>query len=311
MSGQLIQQLGRVAVLYGGTSAEREISLKSGKAISRALDAAGVDIVEIDLGAKPISQLIDQNIDRAFIALHGPGGEDGKIQAALELLGIPYTGSNVQASALAMDKLKSKYLWLALGLPTPNFEVLTATTDWDSCLNKLGGKAMVKPAHEGSSIGMSKVDCADDLRIAYENACQFDPSIIAEELIEGAEYTVTVLANRCLSPIKVVVNNTFYDYQAKYFSDETQYLIPCGLDEEKLSELCELALKAFESVGCSGWGRVDFMADQQGNFYLLEVNTVPGMTDHSLVPMAANSVGLSFQDLCVEIISQTLVKETQ
>ncbi len=306
MDAQLVQQFGRVGVLYGGTSSEREISLKSGQAVSGALTSAGINTVPIDLGENPINQLQAANIDRAFIVLHGPGGEDGKIQAVLEFLGIPYTGSGVQSSALAMDKLKSKYIWQAIGLPTPKFEVLTSSTDWKACLSHLDGTAMVKPAHEGSSLGMSKVDTPQGLKEAYEKAVSYDQTVIAEKLIEGPEYTVSILGDRCLPAIKVASNNTFYDYEAKYFSDDTQYLIPCGLKNEKLDELFELTVEAFESLGCSGWGRADFMADHENNFYLLEVNTVPGMTDHSLVPMAANAIGKNFQELCLDILSLTM-----
>jgi D-alanine-D-alanine ligase len=306
MDAQLIQQFGRVGVLFGGTSSEREISLKSGQAVCHALKSAGVNVVPIDLGENPIDQITAENIDRAFIVLHGPGGEDGKIQAVLEFLKVPYTGSGVQSSALAMDKLKTKYIWQAIGLPTPKFEVLTKATDWEQCLSKLDGRVMVKPAHEGSSIGMSKVDTPEGLKGAYEKAAGYDQTVIAEKLIDGAEYAVSILGDQCLPAIKVAVSNTFYDYDAKYFSDETQYSIPCGLGDDKLNELFDLTLKAFDSIGCGGWGRADFMADHENNFYLLEVNTVPGMTDHSLVPMAAAAVGKNFQELCLDILSQTL-----
>ena len=306
ISNELKASLGRVGVLFGGLSSEREVSLQSGSAVYQALLAAGVDAVAIDLGSNAIDQIRGAKIDRAFIALHGQGGEDGRVQALLEFMGIPFTGSGVEASSLAMDKLLSKQLWCGIGLPTPPFAVLTADSDWPSVLADLGGEVMVKPAHEGSSIGMAKVTDADDLRAAYDNAAGYDATVLAERLVVGGEYTVAILDGEALPAIKLETDNTFYDYDAKYISDDTRYLCPCGLSADKEAELKRLALQAFASLGCAGWGRVDVMADQDGNFYLLEANTVPGMTSHSLVPMAAKAQGLSFEQLVVRIIAATL-----
>lgn len=294
--------IGRVAVLYGGHSAEREVSLQSGAAVLAALQAANIDAVGLDTGSDFFAQLYDQQIDRAFIALHGGDGEDGRVQALLSYLDIPYTGSETAASSLAMDKLRSKQLWQGIGLATPRFATLAADTDWQQVLNDLGGKAMVKPAHEGSSIGMSRVNSADELRAAYETAKSFDASVIAEALVEGAEYTVAIVGDQVLPAIRLETDNTFYDYEAKYLSEDTRYHCPCGLDEKREQELKDLALQAYKSLGCEGWGRVDVMTDQQGNFFVLEVNTVPGMTSHSLVPMAAKAAGWSFEELVVRIL---------
>ncbi len=306
ISDQCKQQFGRVGVLYGGQSAEREISLQTGAAVAAALREAGVEVVALDLGADAIQQIQAAKLDRAFIALHGPGGEDGRIQAVLEYLGIPYTGSDVQSSALAMDKLRSKQLWRGIGLSTPDFVVLKPDTDWAKVIADLGGEAMVKPAHEGSSIGMSRVNTAQDLQQAFASAAHYDACVLAERLIVGAEYTVAVLAGRVLPPIKLETHHRFYDFDAKYIAEDTRYLCPCGLPSEAEVQLKNLALAAFESLGCRGWGRVDVMADQKGNFYVLEVNTVPGMTSHSLVPMAAKAAGLSFAQLVVAILLASL-----
>lgn len=298
----LKQQLGRVGVLYGGQSAEREISLQSGAAVIEALEEAGIEHVALDVGANAIADIQAAQLDRAFIALHGPGGEDGRIQAVLEYLNIPYTGSDVQASALAMDKLRSKQLWRGVGLPTPDFAVLHAQSDWHKVLAELGGEVMVKPAHEGSSIGMARVHTAADLKAAYEDAAQYDTSVLAERLIVGAEYTVAVLDGVALPPIKLETDHHFYDFNAKYLADDTRYICPCGLSAEREQALKALALQAFAAIGGRGWGRLDVMADAQQQFYLLEVNTVPGMTGHSLVPMAAAAQGLSFAQLVVAIL---------
>ena len=293
---------GRVGVLYGGTSAEREISLQTGAAVLDALRQSGVDAVGIDIGADAIAQLQATPMDVAFIALHGPGGEDGRIQGVLEYMGIPYTGSDVSASALAMDKLRSKQLWAGIGLSTPEFAVVNADSDWDQVLKNLGGDAIVKPAHEGSSIGMARVQSGAELAQAYRDAAHYDGSVLVERLITGSEYTVAILDGEALPPIKLETDHRFYDYDAKYLADDTRYLCPCGLDAEREQGLKALALQAFNSLGCRGWGRVDVMADHLGNFYLLEVNTVPGMTSHSLVPMAAQAAGLSFAELVVRIV---------
>lgn len=300
------QQLGRVGVLFGGQSAEREISLQSGAAVIAALQEAGIEYVAIDVGANAIADIQAAQIDRAFIALHGPGGEDGRIQAVLEYLQIPYTGSDVQSSALAMDKLRSKQLWCGVGLPTPDFAILRANTHWQNTLDSLGGEVMVKPAHEGSSIGMARVQSASELQAAYDNAAKYDGCVIAERLITGAEYTVAILDGVALPPIKLETDHRFYDFDAKYIAEDTRYLCPCGLSIEKEQALKTLALDAFNAIGCRGWGRLDVMADEQQNFYLLEVNTVPGMTSHSLVPMAAKAQGLSFAQLIVVILRASL-----
>ncbi len=293
---------GRVGVLYGGTSAERDISLQTGAAVLNALQQSGVDAVGIDIGADAIAQIQATPMDLAFIALHGPGGEDGRIQGVLEYMGIPYTGSDVSASALAMDKLRSKQLWAGIGLSTPEFAIVNADSDWDRVLKNLGGDAIVKPAHEGSSIGMARVQSGAELAEAYRQAAHYDGSVLVERLITGSEYTVAILDGEALPPIKLETDHRFYDYDAKYLADDTRYLCPCGLDSEREKGLKSLALQAFDSLGCRGWGRVDVMADQLGNFYLLEVNTVPGMTSHSLVPMAAQAAGLSFAELVVRIV---------
>ena len=312
ISETLKQQLGRVGVLFGGLSAEREISLQSGAAVIAALEEAGVDHVAIDVGENVIADIQAAQIDRAFLILHGPGGEDGRIQALLEFLGIPYTGSDVASSALAMDKLRTKQLWRGVdfdgkqGLSTPEFAVLTKNSNFSEVLEKLGGDVMVKPANEGSSIGMSRVNNAADLETAFQKATHYQGSVLVERLIVGGEYTVGILDGEALPPIKLETNHSFYDFNAKYIADDTRYLCPCGLSAEKEQELKTLALNAFNSVGCRGWGRVDVMADAQQNFYLLEVNTAPGMTSHSLVPMAAKAVGLSFAELVLTVLRASL-----
>ncbi len=308
----LKQQIGRVGVLYGGLSAERDVSLQSGAAVIAALQEAGIDHVAIDVSENVIADIQAAQIDRAFLILHGPGGEDGRIQALLEFLHIPYTGSDVQSSALAMDKLRTKYLWTGLAanspikLPTPEFAVLTGESDFARVLAKLGGEAMVKPANEGSSIGMSRVKNADELHTAFTTAAEFQGSVLVERLIVGAEYTVAILDGEALPPIKLETHHSFYDYDAKYIAEDTRYICPCGLSAEKELELKLLALNAFNALGCRGWGRVDVMADAQQNFYLLEVNTAPGMTSHSLVPMAAKAIGLSFVQLVLTVLRASL-----
>lgn len=309
----LKQQIGRVGVLYGGLSAERDVSLQSGAAVIAALQEAGIDHVAIDVNENVIADIQAAKIDRAFLILHGPGGEDGRIQALLEFLHIPYTGSDVQSSALAMDKLRTKYLWTGLAtnspikLPTPEFAVLTRESDFANVLAKLGGEAMVKPANEGSSIGMSRVKNASELEAAFKTAAEFEGSVLVERLIVGAEYTVAILDGEALPPIKLETHHSFYDYDAKYIAEDTRYICPCGLSAEKEQELKLLAINAFNALGCRGWGRVDVMADAQQNFYLLEVNTAPGMTSHSLVPMAAKAIGLSFAQLVLTVLRASLV----
>ena len=306
VSSELKQQLGRVGVLLGGTSSEREISLQSGTAVVDALVEAGIEHVAIDIGANAIADIQAAKIDRAFIMLHGAGGEDGRMQAVLEYLNIPFTGSGVQSSALAMDKLRTKQLWRGVGLSTPDFAVLNKNSDWENVLADLGGEAMVKPANEGSSIGMARVKTAEELAAAFKIAEGYDGSVIAERLIVGSEFTVAILGGEALPPIKLETDHNFYDFNAKYIAEDTRYICPCGISTEKEEELKSLALAAFNSVGCKGWGRVDVMADKDLNFYLLEVNTAPGMTSHSLVPMAAKARDLTFSELVLTILRCSL-----
>ncbi len=300
-----VQRFGRVAVLLGGTAAERPISLISGKAVLDALQGAGVNAVAFDTAERPVSELA--GFDRAFIVLHGRGGEDGTIQGLLELMKIPYTGSGVLASALGMDKERTKLVWLGAGLPTPKYRRLESGMDFGQVASDLGLPLMIKPSHEGSSIGMCKVMQAEELPRAFANAAVYDSEVIAETWIGGGhEYTVVILDGKALPVIRMKTDRDFYDFEAKYEANDTQYLCPCGLPPEKEKELQALALQAFALVGASGWGRIDAMMDEQGRFWLLEVNTVPGMTDHSLVPMAAKAAGLSFTDLVLTILAQTL-----
>ncbi len=300
------ESLGKVALLMGGWSAEREVSLKSGAACLAALQRRGIDVHGIDAGRDVLLRLADGGFDRVFIALHGRGGEDGVIQGALETLGLPYTGSGVLASALGMDKLRTKRVWLGSGVPTPDHAVLRADGDFDAVVARLGLPLMVKPAREGSSIGMSKVTDAAQLRAAFEAAARYDAEVFAEAFVSGAEYTVAILGDEALPAIRLETPRTFYDYEAKYAADSTRYLCPCGLDPEREQALQAVAIAAFEAVGASGWGRVDVMADAAGNFWPIEVNTVPGMTDHSLVPMAARAAGVDFDELVLRILATSL-----
>ena len=294
--------LGKVAVLLGGTSAEREISLMSGNGVLKALRAKGVDAHAFDPSERDLEDLLKQRFARAFIALHGRFGEDGTVQGVLEWLGIPYTGSGVLASALAMDKLRTKLLWHAEGLPTPPYEVLGKESDLKAVAKRLGTPLFVKPACEGSSVGMTKVRAAAALEEAYALAVNYDPVVIAEKLIDGPELTAAILGDEVLPMIRIETPREFYDYEAKYIANDTRYLVPCGLPEKKELQLRQLCLRAFRALGCRGWGRVDLMLDKRGRPYLLEVNTAPGMTDHSLVPMAARAAGLSYEDLCLRIL---------
>jgi D-alanine-D-alanine ligase len=294
--------LGKVAVLLGGRSAEREVSLKSGGMVLAALKRKGVDAHAFDPAEKSIELLRKERFDRAFIALHGRFGEDGTMQAILEWLGIPYTGSGVLASALAMDKLRTKRIWAAEKLPTPKYELLGKDTNFRITARRLGLPIMVKPASEGSSIGMSKVRAAAKLEQAYGLAANYDRVVIAEQFIDGMELTCGILGAEALPLIRLETPREFYDYEAKYLADDTRYILPSGLPAKKERELQELCLAAFRTLGCEGWGRVDLMLNRRGRPYLLEVNTSPGMTDHSLVPMAARAVGLSYEDLCVKIL---------
>lgn len=297
----------KVAVLMGGKTAEREVSLNSGTLVLGALRARGIDAHAFDPAEKGIEALIAGRYERAFIALHGRFGEDGTLQGALEWLGLRYTGSGVLGSALAMDKLRAKRLWMAEGLPTPPFEILDAQSDLRAIAQRLGLPLMVKPVNEGSSIGMTKVRAAGDLEEAYALAVNYDRAVIAEKFIDGSELTAGILGDDALPLIRLETPRDFYDYQAKYTADDTRYLIPCGLPATKEREIQQLCLRAFRALGCSGWGRVDLMLDRDGNPWLLEVNTAPGMTDHSLVPMAARAAGLSYEDLCMRILEEAHV----
>lgn len=307
----IADDFGKVAVLMGGTSAEREVSLKSGAAVLQALQQRGIDAHPVDVGADVLQQLQQGGFDRAFVMLHGRGGEDGTMQGALELLGLPYTGSGVLASALGMDKWRSKLLWQAAGLPVPACALLDAASDYTALVQKLGLPLFVKPASEGSSVGISKVNKAEELASAYRNAAQHDPLVLAEQFIGGGEYTVAILGDQALPVVKIEPSGEFYDYDAKYLSDATHYLCPCGLSAEKEAELQGLARKAFDVLGCQGWGRIDILLDDAGNPYLLEANTLPGMTDHSLVPMAAKAAGIAFDDLVCRILEHSMQKERE
>jgi D-alanine-D-alanine ligase len=299
----LRQQLkSKVAVLYGGTSAERDVSLISGQAVFDALRTLQIPAELIDTKNAGWWLRFPAEFAHAFIVLHGPGGEDGTVQGLLEVLGVNYTGSAVLASALAMDKWRTKLLWNTIGLPTPEFELLNASSDFDALI-KRWGTAVVKPACEGSSIGMAKVSYGADLAKAYLDAVQYDSVVLAEQCIVGPEYTVAILGERALPSIRLETDNVFYDYEAKYISNETRYFCPSGLSAAREQELQQLALDAFNSLGCRDWGRADVMEDAQGRFYLLEVNTAPGMTSHSLVPMAAKVAGLDFNQLVAAILA--------
>jgi D-alanine-D-alanine ligase len=296
------REFGRVAVLLGGTSSEREISLKSGNACLAALARRGVDAHPFDPKEKPLTELIQRKFDRVFIALHGPGGEDGTLQGALEFLGLPYTGSGVMGSAIGMDKLRTKRLAQAVGIPTTDYMVLRSPADLDNCIERLGLPLIVKPATQGSSVGMTKVEKAEQLLFAYQAAALLEPNVFAEPWITGGEYTVAVLQGRALPSIRIETPATFYDYQAKYFRNDTKYFCPSGLSGEAEKHLANLALATFDAVGAEGWGRADFMMDKTGRPYLLEINTVPGMTDHSLVPMAARALDISFEQLVWQVL---------
>ena len=297
---------GKVAVLMGGTAAERDVSLNSGNAVLAGLQRRGVDAHAVDVtGPGTLQEIAAGGFDRAFIVLHGRGGEDGVIQGALEMLGIPATGSDVTGSAICMDKYRTKLVWQGMRLPTPGFAVLRDENDLVTA-SELGFPLMVKPAHEGSSIGMRRVESLRELGEAWQEARQYDSDVLAECWITGAEYTATILGDQALPLIRLETPREFYDYQAKYVADDTRYLIPCGLDSEREAEIQALALQAFEGVGASGWGRVDLMIDGEERPWLIEVNTVPGMTDHSLVPMAAAAVGINFDELVWQILAQTL-----
>ena len=298
-----MNRFGKVAVLFGGKSAEREVSLKSGAGVLAALQRQGVDAHAFDPAERPLDEL--RAFDRAFIMLHGRYGEDGTIQGALELMGIPYTGSGVLASAVGMDKWRTKLLWRAVGLPIPEFVMLDENSDFAAVERQLGLPLFVKPACEGSSIGVSKVRQPGELQAAWREAAKHDSLVIAEQAILGGEYTVAILGEQVLPIIKIVPATDFYDYEAKYLRDDTQYLCPCGLPEAREMELRSQALEAFRALGCRGWGRVDFLMDDVGRAYLLEANTSPGMTDHSLVPMAARVAGISYEQLVLRVLEES------
>ncbi|AUC06323.1 D-alanine--D-alanine ligase [Acinetobacter lwoffii] len=299
-------KFGKVAVLLGGKSAEREVSLDSGTAVLEALVRSGVNAEAFDPQERSVTELV--NYDRAFIVLHGRGGEDGQIQGALEWLNVPYTGTGVQGSAIGMDKVKTKQVWQGSELPTAPYRIVTKDSDANDIVNALGLPLIIKPVHEGSSIGMSKVEKIEDFAEAITKATEHDAVVMAEKWITGREYTIVVLNGQALPVIRLEPPQdvAFYDYEAKYQRNDVQYGIPCGLSEAEEQQLKALSLRAFQAVGASGWGRIDAMQDEQGNFWLLEVNTVPGMTSHSLVPKAAAAVGYSFDELCVAILEQTL-----
>jgi D-alanine-D-alanine ligase len=302
------REFGRVAVLFGGLSSEREISLLTGRAVLAALQRRGVDAHAFDPRERPLTDLVAGRFDRVWIALHGPGGEDGTVQGALECLGIPYTGSGVQGSAIGMDKLRTKRLAAAVGIQSAPSAVLACETDLEAAIEELGLPLIVKPATQGSSVGMTRVDRAEDLLPAYRAAAAVDRSVFAEAWVTGAEYTVAILQGRALPSIRIETPKTFYDYEAKYFRDDTRYHCPSGLAPEAERHLAALALAAFEAAGAEGWGRVDFMVDRTGRPLLLEINTVPGMTDHSLVPMAARAVGIDFDTLVWRVLETSLVR---
>jgi D-alanine-D-alanine ligase len=298
---------GRVAVLFGGSSSEREISLLSGRAVLAALQRRGVNAYAFDPAERPLAEL-EQGCSRVWIALHGPGGEDGTLQGALEFLGLPYTGSGVTGSAIGMDKLRTKRLASAVGVSTAEYLVLRSRADLDTALDRLGLPLIVKPATQGSSVGMSRVERAEELPAAWELARRYEPVVFVEPWITGAEYTVAVLAGRALPSIRIETPGAFYDYQAKYFRDDTRYFCPSGLSSQAEEHLARLALASFDACGASGWGRADFMMDGTGRPLLLEINTVPGMTDHSLVPMAARAAGIDFDELVWRVLETSFTR---
>ncbi len=305
------EQYGRVAVMLGGDSAERAVSLNSGYAVLKALLSAGVDAFAFDTAERQLTDLISEKVDRVLIMLHGRGGEDGSMQGALQQLGIPYTGSGVLGSALSMDKIHTKQIWQCLQLPTAKYEIAVKSRfEAGSCgaiMNKLGGKVMVKPAREGSSIGMAKVTSAKQLETAIQDAFKYDNQVLVEQFIDGREFTVSVVQGKALPSIRMSTPHTFYDYSAKYQDNTTEYFCPSGLSDEQESTLAQLCTDAFDALSATGWGRVDVMQDSQTEqFYLLEANTVPGMTEKSLVPKAAAAAGISFQELVLAVLATSM-----
>jgi D-alanine-D-alanine ligase len=305
------RDFGRVAVLFGGDSSEREISLLTGNAVLAALEGRGVDAHAFDPRERALGELISQRFARVWIALHGPGGEDGTLQGALEYLGVPYTGSGVMGSAIGMDKLRTKRLAQAVGVPTTDFVILTGAQDFAAAVARLKLPLIIKPATQGSSVGMSKVERAEELPAAFAAAGQFETLVFAEPWLSGSEYTVAILQDRALPSIRIETPKTFYDYEAKYFRADTRYFCPSGLSAAAEAHLAQLALAAFEACGAGGWGRADFMMDRAGRPQLLEINTVPGMTDHSLVPMAARAVGIDFPELCWRVLETSFTRRLQ
>jgi len=306
MSHALAKKFGKVVVLMGGLSAERQVSLRSGDAVWRALIAQGIDAHKMDASYQTIPHLLEQKFDRAFIVLHGRWGEDGVMQGALDAINLPYTGSRVLGSALAMDKVRTKQVWQANGLPTAAYRVLKNAADLDGLVDELGLPLFLKPACEGSSIGISKVTSEDQLLDAWQQAAEVGDDVLAEQFIQGPELTVSIVNGKALPIIRLEAANDFYDYEAKYQSDETQYHCPAGLSDQQEQAIGQLAEQAFKALNCSGWGRIDVMLDENQQALLLEANTVPGMTDHSLVPMAAQAAGINFAELVVSILANTL-----
>ena len=304
----IAHNFGKVAVLLGGRSAEREISLQSGQAVLDALRRSGVDAHPFDPAEQALEELLRQGFNRAFIALHGRFGEDGTIQGALELMGLPYTGSGVMASALAMDKWRTKLVWQAAGIHSPRYALLQVDSNFEEIAEKLGLPLIVKPAREGSTIGLSKVQRSQDLAEAYRLAAQHDALVLAEEFITGKELTVAILGETPLPLVRIEVAGELYDYEAKYFSNDTKYFCPSGLSDELEAAIQDQALQAYQVLGCEGWGRIDLILSEAGQFYFLEANTSPGMTSHSLVPMAAKKAGISFEDLVIKILALSHVE---
>ncbi len=302
------REFGRVAVLFGGDSSEREISLLSGQAVLDALKRRGVDAHAFDPRDQALAELLAQRFERVWVALHGPGGEDGTLQGALDYLGVPYTGSGVMGSAIGMDKLRTKRLAQAIGVATTDFVVLRGPHDFATALERLGLPLIVKPATQGSSVGMTKVEQAGELAAAYAAAAQLETLVFAEPWLPGKEYTVAILQEQALPSIRIETPKTFYDYEAKYFRDDTRYFCPSGLNEGAEAHLRNLALAAFEAAGASGWGRADFMMDAATRPQLLEINTIPGMTSHSLVPMAAKAVGIDFEELVWRVLETSFTR---
>jgi D-alanine-D-alanine ligase len=301
--GAQVKDFGKVAVLFGGRSAEREVSIKSGSAVLAALQQEGVDAHAFDPAHRDLHELLDDGFQRVFIALHGRYGEDGTVQGALELMNIPYTGSGVMASAIAMDKWRTKLVWQAAGLPIPEYEALTEPGNWNAIADHLDLPLFIKPANEGSSVGISKVKSVEELPVAYTEAAKYDKVVIAESFVGGGEYTVAILNGQALPVIRIEPATEFYDYEAKYLRNDTRYLCPSGLSEADETQMQHLAQLAFTLIGGQGWGRVDLLRDgETGKAYLLEINTSPGMTDHSLVPMAARQAGISFAQLVMQIL---------